>query len=282
MNIGLVLSGGAAQGAYQVGALRALSEFVPNNEIKFMSCASIGVLNGYAYISSNLDRAEALWHSLCATDKKMFIGQVCRSGVLQRVIQELYEEHKQISPAFYASLLDLNCRNIVYQDLSKVGEDNIPLYLKACVSMPVYNHSVQIQDHAYLDGAFGDNIPVFPLLQHELDYVICIYTGEVSYKFENTEFDSKVIKIAFPCEKMLKDLFVFNQENIESAMVIGYERAKEIFGRIFAQGYDHLETIYREIARVNDDKTSNFRITGDVLITNLNKIAKKIAKNKIQ
>ena len=33
MNIGLVLSGGMAKGAYQIGALRALNNFVPLNEI---------------------------------------------------------------------------------------------------------------------------------------------------------------------------------------------------------------------------------------------------------
>ena len=49
MNIGLVLSGGMGKVAYQIGALRALNEFIPLKEIKYISFASVGVLNGYAY-----------------------------------------------------------------------------------------------------------------------------------------------------------------------------------------------------------------------------------------
>ena len=53
MNIGLVFSGGMAQGAYQIRALRALNNFMPLHEIKYISCASIGVLNSYAYATGN-------------------------------------------------------------------------------------------------------------------------------------------------------------------------------------------------------------------------------------
>ena len=46
MNIGLVLSGGMAKGAYQVGALKAINELFPKGSIKYISASSIGVLNG--------------------------------------------------------------------------------------------------------------------------------------------------------------------------------------------------------------------------------------------
>lgn len=51
MNIGLVLSGGMAKGAYQIGVLRAISEYIPISEIKYISCESIGVFNGYALLT---------------------------------------------------------------------------------------------------------------------------------------------------------------------------------------------------------------------------------------
>ena len=46
MKIGLVLCGGMAKGAYQIGVLRAIREFVPREDITTISCASVGVLNG--------------------------------------------------------------------------------------------------------------------------------------------------------------------------------------------------------------------------------------------
>ena len=70
MNIGLVLSGGMAKGALQLGALYALSEFIPLEEIKYVCCASVGTLNGYAYMTNKLEQAKKMWSELCNNGKK--------------------------------------------------------------------------------------------------------------------------------------------------------------------------------------------------------------------
>jgi len=51
MKIGLVLSGGAAKGAYHVGILKAFAEH--NIEVDFYSGASIGSLNAVLSASSS-------------------------------------------------------------------------------------------------------------------------------------------------------------------------------------------------------------------------------------
>lgn len=55
-HIGLVLSGGMGKGAYQIGALTALNEFFYPSDFEYVSAASIGVLNTYAYLTGNLKR----------------------------------------------------------------------------------------------------------------------------------------------------------------------------------------------------------------------------------
>lgn len=282
MNIGLVLSGGMAKGAYQIGALHALNNFVPLNEIKYISCASIGVLNGYAYASENLDRAEQMWKNICSNDKRLVITQILRSSMLQQNIKSIYDADKKLSSNFYCSLLDLSHRSIVYKDLSEVDSNNIPLYLKASVAMPVYNRSVQLDNTSYFDGAIVDNIPVYPLLKHNLDYIICIYFDDTCYKFENTYFDNKIIKITFPCESMLKQSVVFKQDSIDNMIKNGYDRTMYLFKTVFSEGYEDLEYIYRTIKYMNQNKKSNsLRITGDVLVTNLNKLTQRLTKRKI-
>ncbi|MBR4852805.1 MAG: patatin-like phospholipase family protein, partial [Clostridia bacterium] len=67
MNVGIVLAGGFAKGAYQVGALKAIREFVPMEDVKYISCASIGALNGYAYATQKLEKAEEMWKGFCGT-----------------------------------------------------------------------------------------------------------------------------------------------------------------------------------------------------------------------
>lgn len=282
MNIGLVLSGGMAKGAYQIGALRALNNFIPLKEIKYMSCASIGVLNGYAYATENLNRAEQMWKSVCNNDTRRLIGQILRSSMLQQNIVNLCDPEKSLPFAFYCSLLDLSHRNIVYKDLSSVNCDQIPLYLKASVAMPVYNRPVQLSNTSYFDGAMIDNIPVYPLMKHNLDYIICMYFDDSCYKFENIYFDNKIIKITFPCESMLNQSVVFTQESIGYMIEGGYDRTMYLLKSVFSEGYENLDYIYRTIDFMNrNNKNNSLRITGDVVVTNLNKITQRLIKRKI-
>ena len=282
MNIGLVLSGGMAKGAYQIGALRAIRDFIPLNEIKYISCASVGVLNGYAYATDNIECAEQMWKNICNDDTRLLIGQILRSTTLQQNISNIYTPEKATLPTFYCSLLDLCNRNIVYKELSSVSADKIPLYLKASVSMPVYNRSVCIDNTSYFDGAMVDNIPVYPLLKHNLDYILCIYFDDICYKFEDTYFDNKIIKITFPCRNRLRQSVIFKQDSIEEMIKCGYDRTKHLLGFVFLKGYENLDYIYQTIYDINQNNKSNsLRITGDALVTNLNKITKRLTKRRI-
>lgn len=282
MNIGLVLSGGMAKGAYQIGALKALNHFIPLEEIKYISCASIGVLNGYAYATESLDRAEKMWKNVCNDDSRLLINQILRSSMLQQNIVNIYDAKKTLSSTFYCSLLDISHRNIVYKDLSAVDNTQIPSYLKASVAMPLYNKATALDNTLYFDGAIIDNIPVFPLLKHNLDYVICIYFDDTCYKFENTYFDNKIIKITFPCESILNQSLVFKQDKIDDMIQEGYDRTMYLLKSILSEGYDNLDYIYRTIGYMNKGtKNSSLRITGDVLVTNINKITRKLTRRKV-
>ena len=281
MNIGLVLSGGMAKGAYQIGALQAIKNFLPTDEIKYISCASIGVLNGYAYATDKLDYAETMWKELCCEDTRLFVNQILKSSLLQQDIKNLYAETDKISSIFYCSLLDMMHNNIVYKNLNSVESSKIPQYLKASVAMPIYNRAVKIDGVSYFDGAMIDNIPVFPLMKHKLDYIICIYFDDTCYKFENTYFDNKIIKITFPGESMLRQSLVFTKERVNNMIKDGYARTNDILNMVFRNGYEDLDYIYQAIERRNMNKTKSLRITGDVLVTNSNKVAQKFAKRKI-
>jgi NTE family protein len=62
MTSGLVLSGGGGKGAYQIGALRALSAagFSP----QYVAGTSIGALNGALLVQGDLARAERCWQEI--------------------------------------------------------------------------------------------------------------------------------------------------------------------------------------------------------------------------
>lgn len=280
MNIGLVLSGGMAKGAFQIGALKALNSFVPLKEIKYVSCSSIGVLNGYSYITGNLDKAERAWRSVCKDDSRIFISQILKNDMLDSNIKELCNNNAEINASLYSALFDINTRNVVYKDLSLVEKEKLPQYLKACVSIPVYNKSVKIDNAAFFDGAMIDNIPVYPMLTKDIDYLICIYFDDVCYKFESTSFDNKIIKISFPSETLLKQSVVLKKSSIEDMIYTGYEKTFEILSHIFSNGYEDVEFV-RNAIRSDPSSGKSLRLTGDVFVTNLNKITQQLTKKKI-
>lgn len=283
MDIGLVLSGGMAKGAYQIGALKAINEYISPDMFQCISSSSVGVLNAYAFATGNLLQAEAMWKKVCTNDNRLLISKILRSSLLQNSIDEFYTMHDSILSTFYISLLNLNKKEIIYKDLQGVRKKHIPKYLKASVAMPIYNHAVKIGEEKFFDGALVDNIPVFPLLKHKLDYIICIYFDDCCYKFENTYFDDKIIKITFPVRNRLKDSVLFQQESINEMIVEGYKTASYLLQGVFAKGLEDTEYIYNYIDFLNQQYgETKLRITGDVLVTNINKITQKLAKRKVK
>ena len=59
---GIVLEGGGAKGAYQVGAWKALRE--AGVKIKAVAGTSVGALNGALICMDDIDRAEKLWKNI--------------------------------------------------------------------------------------------------------------------------------------------------------------------------------------------------------------------------
>ena len=247
MEIGLVLSGGMAKGAYQLGALKALGEYISYDNFKYISSSSVGVLNAYAFAANKLEKAEDMWKKVCNNDNRMFVSKILRSSFLQNAIESLYAPSDIISQFFYMTLFHMNNKEVVYKDLGKVAHNQIPRYLKASVAMPIYNRAVKIEDKKYFDGALIDNIPVYPFLKHKLDYIICIYFDDCCYKFENTFFDERIIKITFPIKNLLTDSVIFQQDTIHKMIETGYQTAYYLLKGVFANGISDLEYIYHFI-----------------------------------
>ena len=147
--------------------------------------------------------------------------------------------------------------------------------------MPFYNKGITIGDKTLYDGAVIDNIPIYPVLKNDLDYVICIYFDDFNYIFEGYEADNKIIKLTFPDDKIISNSINVNHDAITYMVDEGYRRTKRILSEIFASGTEDFGAIYQRIEQINsqDDK-KKIRITGDVIVTNMNKVVKKVVRHK--
>lgn len=281
MNIGLVLSGGMAKGAYQLGALRAIREFIDPKEVKYISAASIGSLNAYAYASDNLDASSFMWHSINLTHNRILLTTLLRSEFLPEVIRRLAKKDVYCEK-FYIPLINIRTRSIAYTDIADMHNEELKEHLAAAISMPVMAAPVNIDGLNYYDGASVDNIPVYPLMKLNLDYIICIHFDEYNYTFESQYFDNKIVKINFDGEKSLSDSIWFVRNDIRDMETQGYIKAKAIMEFIFADGLENLESIYSKIEALNAINTRRIhRSTADVISDNYDKLKKRLAKKKI-
>jgi len=248
-----------------------------------ISCSSVGTLNGYAFAMQRLAEAEQMWCQLCESETRQSIGKVLRSAFLQQGVQRICKEDDSIPTKCYTTLLDISKRQATYFNLQQATAEELPKYLKASVAMPLYNHSVQIRQNAFFDGAMIDNIPVAPLIAQPPDYIFCIYFDNYSYTFENQIFDKRIVKITFPAENRLMDSVLFRKESIEKMIMQGFEETGIKLRMLLSEGKENIEYIYRCIEMLNRQMPEpKVRLTGDVFVTNLNRIVKKFAKRRLE
>lgn len=278
--IGLVLSGGMAKGAYQVGVLRAIENNFPKSDITCISAASIGVLNAYAYATDNLNIAEKMWKE-ASKDRNKYIASLINSGFLKQSIHTLSEYETVSASKFYLPLYNLRRNQLHYVDLQKTPGQLREKYLSAAVAMPVFNEAVQIEKNNYYDGAVIDNIPIKPLYAEPLDYIICVYFDNCNYIFEDKYLDQRVLKIVFYNSQRIRQSLRVDEESVELMIREGYDKSSRFFDFLFANGNDDLEVIYQRKSKLEQKfLLSEKRITGDVVVNNFNRIAKKMVRSK--
>ncbi len=182
----VILAGGGAKGAYQVGALRALEE--EDIPVIAVAGASVGSLNAAMAAQGDLDTAERIWNSININNVVDIPQKLIRDGRLH-LSKEVLTDPAILSSAWKKGLLldstplknliksnlnedkirrrgiDLGIVTINRTDLkpeevflSDMKKGMLEAYLLASSSLPVFK-SAEIGGKKYLDGAFYDNIP---------------------------------------------------------------------------------------------------------------------------
>jgi len=281
-NIGLVLSGGFAKGAYQVGVLNAIKEYFKEERINYISASSIGVLNAYGFIQDKMDVVEFILKNSKFTGARSFANAYIRSSYVKNAVDQLACGFDPEQKFFYATYLNINKKKLNYVNLGAVPTEHIDKYLLACVSLPVLSKPIDIGGVKFADGAMVDNIPVRPLMKHPFDFAIVVHFDNTNYVFENDYFDGKLIKISFLDDKVIKNSLSFDRDSISYMIKSGYEESMTLFDIIFKNGLEDIESVYEKIRFVNELRgRKSFRLTGDVVVNNLNKVLKKVIRSKM-
>ncbi len=281
MKIGIVLAGGMSKGFYEVGCLNAIFDFFGKEAIQCISASSIGTLIAYAGVT---DQSDYLIDALKAVDmrsSRAFFPSFSGNRDLMEKVRAAVLDAPSSLPQMYITVWNYTQKKVEYIPLHKLTKREIQNYLCAAVAIPVFNKGVKINGSTMFDGALIDNIPVFPLLDMDVDYVFCIYFDARNYLFENEQFDRKIVKLCdFPFRKSW-DSFVFDPNRVDEMIEYGYDYATRTIRSVFTS--PESDAIERNIRNLNEQTNikKSRRMTGDVILTNLNKVTGRFAKRNI-
>ncbi len=280
MNIGIVLAGGMSKGAYEIGCLKAISERFSADNIKFISASSIGALSAYAFSTQKLDALTAEWKKLKTEETGSFFPSFSGNSKLMGKLCDLVCDDDSFMGNVYATVWNYSEKKAEYILFNQLSAKERQDYLCAAVAIPIFGKGVRINGCTYFDGAFIDNIPVYPLLDAELDCIFCIYFDGCDYFFENEDFNNKIIKLyRFPSKGRFEN-FVFDPNKIDNMIEFGYKYTSEVIEKIFSS--DDAEAIRGAIKEFSAESKSQSkkRLTGDVLLRSINKMTQHFAKRK--
>ncbi len=259
---GLVLSGGGAKGAYQLGVYKALNQHHEHFDI--VVGTSIGSLNGMLIAQGQYDKMERLWKEMEAT-------KVMKDGIdLGTSLSTIMSEKDRIIPFLKKYSKEAGAditplKNLVHElvepelvrknkvtfglvtvkypsmdpvkiTLEEMGDQLYPEYLIASAScFPVFpKHTIGSQE--YIDGGYYDNVPIqFALELGAKDLVV----AELNYpKVTHPEYESQPAILTIKPSHDTGSFMDFTHEHLMGIARYGYLDAlksyKELVGNKYA------------------------------------------------
>ncbi len=198
--IGIVLSGGGAKGAYQIGMLRALEEKSGLDKSGLcLAGTSIGAMNSLLYAISDTDRMRSLLMNYSkAPDPNVDI-----KGSLAQTMREYYPDELIIKNKVPVSVcvFSLNKKMPLYFRLNDLPcEDQRKLTL-ASGSLPGIWPAVEYKGDKFTDGGWlpedweynkpFDKVPVITMKDEKLDILLISYL-DPEYTVDHSFIDKDV------------------------------------------------------------------------------------------
>ena len=235
MKIGLVLAGGGARGAYQIGVWKALIELGIDKYIKVVSGTSIGAMNAMLFLHGDYNTAEEIW---CNITKEQILPVDEKELTLKGILFFLGAKNMGFVKKYLPNLvkggtisrdgLDEILKKV---DFNKIKTSEVTGYA-ACTEIPeikpkyfnINKHTTEeIKDILY--GGIVDNVPVQPVYGEGCDIIIVV----------QLTYDSKVDRSLYPNTKIIEityeegtggdlmGLLDFDINVVKKRMAMGYK-----------------------------------------------------------
>lgn len=284
--LGVVLSGGLAKGAYQIGFINALLKYFRRDQIEYVSGASIGICNAYALSANKIPEIVKLWHSIDSSNIFSLWKELVLKKFIKKNIVNLVEEDDTLNIPMYITTLSVFPKfNFKYVRFAGSADMRWRDLIRGSIGFPVVTGSqVYFNRKFYTDGGVVDNIPIQPLLNKNLDLIIVLhFDPSFNILRHCTPNNDNVLEIDLSvCSNFEKKSFDFSQKNISKMIKQGFEYGEELCKKLVKSSNKK-----KLVKTVNSIVTENQRVRAihdslDKWPTRLNRVFKKHRFNNVE
>ena len=253
MKYSLVLEGGGAKGAYQIGVVKALRE--AGFEFDAITGTSIGAINAAYLVQGNFDEIYKLWKTLSFSEifdvegeyienamssrfsldtirylsKKL--GQTIKEKGLdtikmRKIMEDTINEDEIRKSDIRLGLVTVCISDVKPQELfiEDIPNGKLIDYLMATSNLPVFQRA-KIDDKSYLDGGAWDACPINMLEKAGYKHIIAIRVYKKTSRIRNYRDIIKRrnadIYMIQPIDT-LPSLLNFDTKNLNNLLKLGY------------------------------------------------------------
>ena len=271
---GLVLAGGGAKGAYQLGAWKAMRELGISFEA--VCGVSIGSINGALIAADDYDTAVRLWKNVSVDKGVKITGElpdpdnlfsVKNFGVLLRefvknggidasptenLLHEFINEEKVRASGIFYGLVTIQLsggmtpRELTLDD---IPEGKLVNYLMASAHIPGISN-IGPEGEAYLDGGLYDNAPCSFLRKNGYNRLIIVDISSVKGYAHSLDINNSSSIYIRPYDiDCLGASFDFSEEMTEKRTVLGYKDTQKAFSLLLGNIYYFEPEVFRDMIK---------------------------------
>lgn len=291
----LVLSGGGAKGAYQLGAWKALRKL--NIDFDIITGTSIGAVNGIFIVENKYHTLKKLWlkkdmykyfgDELKELDDKKKAIKIYKKNLLngtgidtdkfEQIIKKNIDIDKVYESNIKYGLITFNLSNkkeeaIIKDDKHK---NNLLDYVIASASAFPILEPKEIKDKKYIDGGYYDNLPINLAIDMGADEIVAIDLEAIGVKRELKDKKKHVTLIKPNID--LGDIAIFNKEINKRNYKLGYNDTMKKFRKLDGNYFTFKKNdLHKNYEKYKDDFSYILKrrlgINNKRVISNLNKL----------
>ncbi len=254
---GIVLEGGGAKGAYQIGAWKALREL--GIEFNGVVGTSIGTINAALMIQDDFEAACDLWSKVDIFASDSMGNEIySQLATYKFTSKDPMKIKKEIKEAFGIEGMDISSlrryvNSMVKEDIIRKAskdfglvtismkkrrglrlfKEDIPQgqlgdYIVASCYFPIYK-TIEMNGDFFLDGSYYDRLPTKMLIDKGYKNIIEIRLYPPKQDEEKQIYDSNVNVITIYPKEYLGKTMDFNKKTVIRNMKLGYSDAYKVF-----------------------------------------------------